>query len=152
MYQVNYFNAKTGKWLTPIFNSIEAVDKFLKERLNHKDTQEYIGHLRDRKKSDAVTFRKSEMQLYPLYGDVDDNIPTIIGLKIRLDRYGSYEYRLGTLNPMFQEGFGCMYFKVSTRINDVSKSISSNQSDKLNILSANRTELLSNEYSRPYHE
>jgi hypothetical protein len=152
MYRVEYHNIQDPKSLNLLFNSIEGAEKFMKELLNRKDVRETIEHLRNKKRLDALNYAQSEAHLYPLYGDIDDNIPTVLGLKIRVDRYGSYEYRIGTLNKKFQDGFGCILIRVSSGIDNIAKSVCSSKPNKLNILAANLSKIFSNDYSPPYHE
>ena len=152
MYRVEYHNIKDSKSLNLLFNSIEAAEKFMKELLNRKDVREHIEHLRNKKRLDALNYAQSESQLNPLYGDIDDNIPTLLGLNIQLDRYGSYEYRIGTLDKKFQVGFGCILIRVSSGINNVAKSVCSSKSNKLNILTPNLRQIIGNDYARSYHE
>lgn len=152
MYTVRYYDTRNGIPLRPAFNSMDAAYKFINERLNHKDVQEYIAHLRNEKKLDALNYALSESQLYPVYGDIDKSFPSCIGLKVLIDQYGFYEYRIGSSKAMAEDGLGCVYFKISASVDNIRKSVCSNQSYKLNKFRIEATELLTDDYSRPNHD
>ena len=131
------------------FNSISAILKFMNEKLNNKDVQQYIGHLRNRKKLDALNFAQSERQLYPMYGDVDSPIPLMsdIAYEVTFDNK-EYEYRLGTSDPMFYEGVG----RISFRIKNIRQCVQSSESSQLNNGNTQVRQVVSEEYSRTNHE
>jgi len=149
MYSMQYTNVAKQQQLSLRFNSIGAALKFMKETLNDKDVQQYIGHLRNRKKLDALNFAQSERQLYPLYGDLDKPFPVMsdVASEIIFDS-GVYEYRLGSSDPTFYEGFG----RISFRIQNIRQSVESSQSGQLNNWNTQARQVVSNEYGRAYHE
>lgn len=130
------------------FNSIHAIHKFMKEKLINKDIQAYTEHLRSRKKLDALNFAQSENQLFPMYGDIDKPLPLLSQIQAAVYDNGSYEYRLGTNNPMFYEGFR----RISFSIKYVSQGVCAHKSDKLDDIRIQPTQVLTNEYSRSHHE
>ena len=77
MYLLEYTNVNKNIQRTLRFNSISAILKFMHETVNHKDVREYAERLRKQKKLDALNFAQNEIQLYPMYGDVDDPIPNM---------------------------------------------------------------------------
>ena len=129
MYQLEYLNVNNSVHQTLCFNSISAILKFMNEKLNNKDVQQYIGHLRNRKKLDALNFAQSERQLYPMYGDIDKRIPIMsdIAYEVTFDNK-EYEYRIGTSDPMFYEGVG----RISFRIKNIRQCVESSESSQLN--------------------
>lgn len=149
MFSVEYTNVAKQHHSILQFNSIAAALKFMKEILNDKDVQQYIEHLRRRKKLDALNFAQNEKQLYPLYGDIDKPMAALSDLtsEVVFDR-GLYEYRLGSSSPMFYEGFG----HISFRVKNVSQSVQSSETNKLNNRNTVVRETFPNEYGRPYHE
>lgn len=142
-------NVAKQQQLSLRFNSIAAALKFMKETLNDKDVQQYIGHLRNRKKLDSLNFAQSERQLYPLYGDLDKPFPLMsdVASEIIFDS-GVYEYRLGSSDPMFYEGFG----RVSFCIKNIRQGVQPTYTNNFNNFGAQRTQEVTNEYGRAYHE
>ena len=148
MYQVDYYDTATGRLSKQVFNSIDAVHKFIKEQLNREDVKDFIRHLRNIKLVYSLNYAPPETQLSALYGDVDTEFPTIWTLKTFVDKSGTYEYRLGC-SPNNRS----IYFKISLfGINDISKSVCADQTNKLDNTSIKLDKVLPNEYGRPYHE
>ncbi len=131
------------------FNSISAILKFMNEIVNHKDVRAYVERLRKQKKLDALNFAQNERQLYPMYGDVDDPIPIMsdIAYYVTFDKK-EYEYRLGTSDPMYYEGVG----RISFRIKNIRQCVQTDETGKLNNGNTQARQVVSNEYSRTYHE
>ena len=94
MYQVDYYDTATGRLSKPMFNSIDAAHKFVKEKISCEDIQDYIRHLHNCRKLHALNYAKTEPQLSELYGDVDHDFPTIATLRLLVHRSGFYEYRI----------------------------------------------------------
>lgn len=114
MYQLNIYDARTTKHRTLRFNSVEASLQFIKEVLNQKDMKLYIERLRKSKELDKSEFGRSHKCLYTYYGDVDYSIPSAKDVEEDIKLNGKFEYRLGTSDPMFYDGFGCVYFKLKS--------------------------------------
>lgn len=152
MYRVNYYNSRNGLLLKPVFNSMEGAVKFVKEKLNDKDVQQYIGHLRDKKRLDCLNYSQKESQLYPLYGDIDKELPSANDITGIAHRTGFYEYRIGTMHSSFIKGFGCVHFKILPCEQNVSKSIHSQQTNKGNGRFAILRKFATDDYSRPNHD
>ena len=108
-----------------------------------------MRHLRNRKRLDALNFAQSERQLYPMYGDIDKRIPILsdVAYEVTFDNK-DYEYRIGTSDPMFYEGVG----RISFRIKNIRQCVESAQSSQLNNGNTQARQVISEEYSRAYHE
>lgn len=152
MYRVDYYDTRNGVPLRPEFNSVDAAYKFMNERLNHKDVQEYIEHLRNEKKLKALNYAFTERHLHPVYGDIDKSLPTVAELQDMLDTDGLYEYRIGNSSGSISRNARTIYMKVSPCVYNIRKSVRPKQPNKLNHLRIQSTELLTNDYSRSYHE
>lgn len=152
MYQVNYYDTRKGSLLNPVFNSIEGAVKFMKEKLNDKDVQEYIAHLRDKKRLDELKYNQKEVQLHPLYGDIDRELPSINDITGIAHRTGSYEYRIGTMNSSFVKQVGCIYFKILPCEKNVSHGVCSEKSNKGNNLWTILRKLSPDNNSRTDHD
>jgi hypothetical protein len=149
MYRVDYYDTSTGRLSKPIFNSIDAAHKFVKELLNREDVQEYIRHLRNSKKVYGMNYAVPETQLNAIYGDVDQEFPALSTFRLVVHRCGMYEYRIGSSGINSRS----IYFKTaSISVDDIRKSVDTDQPDKLNDASIKINQLFSNDYSRPYHE
>jgi len=149
MYLLEYTNVNKNIQRTMRFNSISAILKFMNEIVNHKDVRAYVERLRKQKKLDALNFAQNERQLYPMYGDVDSPIPLMsdVAYEVTFDKK-EYEYRLGTSDPMFYEGVG----RISFRIKNIRQCIESAQPSQLNNGNTQARQVISEEYSRAYHE
>jgi hypothetical protein len=149
MYLLEYLDVNNNINQTLRFNSISAILKFMNEKLSHKDVQQYIEHLRNRKRLDALNFAQSERQLYPMYGDIDKRIPILsdVAYEVTFDNK-EYEYRIGTSDPMFYEGVG----RISFRIKNIRQCVESAQPSQLNNGNTQARQVISEEYSRSYHE
>lgn len=152
MYQISFYDTRTARLLKPKFNSLEGAVKFLKEKLNDKDVQQFIAHLRQKKRLDQMNYAQSEVQLYPLYGDVDRQLPSLTEISGIVHRTGSYEYRLGTLHSSFIKGFKCVHFKISPCVDNVSQRVSSEKANQLNNAWFKPIQEGSDQYSRTYHD
>lgn len=148
MYSVEYIDTDNRCCSKLRFNSVLAIHKFMKEKLVNKDIEAYTEHLRNRKKLDALNFAQSENQLYPLYGDIDKGLPSLSQIQAAVYNDGYYDYRIGTNNPMFYEGFR----RISFSVKYVSQGIQADKPSKLNNIHIQPTQVLANEYSRPHHE
>lgn len=149
MYLLEYTNVNKNIQRTLRFNSISAILKFMHETVNHKDVREYAERLRKQKKLDALNFAQNEIQLYPMYGDVDDPIPNMSDMTyyVTFDKK-EYEYRLGTCEPMFYEGVG----RISFRIKNIRQCVQSSETSQLNNGNTQRGQVVPNEYSRTNHD
>ena len=149
MYLLEYLDVNNSIHQTLRFNSISAILKFMNEKLCNKDAQQYIEHLRNRKRLDALNFAQSERQLYPMYGDIDKRIPILsdVAYEVTFDNK-EYEYRIGTSDPMFYEGVG----RISFRIKNIRHCVESSQPSQLNNGNTQARQVISEEYSRAYHE
>ena len=153
MYQVDYYDTATGRLSKPMFNSIDAAHKFVKEKISCEDIQDYIRHLHNCRKLHALNYAKTEPQLSELYGDVDHDFPTIATLRLLVHRSGFYEYRIGTSNLIHEAKTRSIYCKItSISIDDIRESVCADQAKKLHDASVKIDKLFSNEYSRTYHE
>lgn len=150
MYRVDYYDTATGRLSMLIFNSIDAAHKFIKELLNREDVKDFIKHLRNRKLVYSLNYAPPEKQLSETYGDVDSEFPTILTLKLLVHRNGTYEYRLGCSSSTPPR---TMYFKVTLLgVDNISKGVCTDETDKLHNASVKLNQVFSNEYSRSYHE
>ena len=149
MYLLEYINVNKNIQRTMRFNSISAILKFMNEIVNHKDVRAYVERLRKQKKLDALNFAQNERQLYPMYGDVDSPIPLMsdVAYEVTFDNK-EYEYRIGTSDPIFYEGVG----RISFRIKNIRQCVESAQSGQLNNGNTQARQVISEEYSRAYHE
>jgi hypothetical protein len=149
MYQVHYYDTATGRLSKPIFNSIDAAHKFVQEKINREDIQEYIRHLHNCRKLYALNYAKPESQLTDIFGDVGIGFPTLLSLRLLVHRSGFYEYRIGNADTNSRS----IHFKIiSISIDDIRESVCADQAKKLHDASVKIDKLFSNEYSRAYHE
>ena len=112
MYQLNIYDARTTCHRNLRFNSVDAAVRFIKEVLNQKDMKLYVARLQESKKLDKAEFGKRHKCLYTYYGDIDLTIPSAKDVEEEIKLNGKFEYRLGTSDPMFYDGYGCVYFKL----------------------------------------
>lgn len=112
MYRLNTYDARTATHRVLRFNSIDAAVRFIKEKLNQKEMQIYIARLRNSRELDKSEFGRRHLCLYTYYGDLDLPLPSVKAIEDDIKVDGKFEYRLGTSDPMFYEGFGCVYFKL----------------------------------------
>lgn len=112
MYRLDTYDARTAIHRTLRFNSVDAAVRFMRERLNQKDMQMYIADLRNSKELDKNQFGSAHKCLYTYYGDIDLPIPSLTTVHQDMNVNGKFEYRIGTSDHMFHEGFGCFYFKL----------------------------------------
>ena len=109
---LDMYDARVAKHRNMLFNSIQAATQFIKEYLNQKDVKIYIARLRGGKMLDQDKFGRNNRCLQTYYGDIDLQFPSVTIIKDEIERKGKFEYRLGTSDPMFYDGFGCIYFKL----------------------------------------
>ena len=81
------------------FNSLNAVRKFMTEKLNMKQTKEYIEKLRADKKLEMEKFNQRENLLYRSYGMVDVPLHTVESIQSEIQCNGVYVYRVGHADP-----------------------------------------------------
>lgn len=112
MYRLNTYDSRTATHRVLRFNSVDAASRFIRETLNQKDMQIYIARLRNSRELDKSEFGRTHRCLYTYYGDIDLPIPTTKMIQDDISFKGKFDYRLGTSDPMFYEGFGCVYFKL----------------------------------------
>lgn len=149
MYQVHYYDTDTGHLSKLLFNSIDAAHKFVQEKINREDIQEYIRHLHNCRKLYALNYAKTESQLTDIFGDVGIGFPTLLSLRLLVHRCGAYEYRIGNTDTKSRS----IHFKIlSISIDDIRQSVCTEQAKKLHDASVKIDNLFSNEYSRAYHE
>lgn len=111
-YILHIYDTRIGKHRRLKFNSVEASSRYMKEYLNHKEVKIYIARLRGGKMLDQHEFGRNNRCLQTYYGDIDLPFPSVAIIKDEIETEGKFEYRLGTSDPMFYDGFGCIYFKL----------------------------------------
>ena len=124
MYILNIYDTRAGKHRKLRFNSIDAGVRFIKEYLNRKDVKMYIARLRGNKAVDKNQFGDNKLCIYTYYGDIDSPMPSSKEIEDEIRTEGKFEYRIGTSDPMFYDGFGCIYFNLQAEcIKHTSKNI-----------------------------
>jgi hypothetical protein len=81
------------------FNSLHAARKYMIEKLNMKQTKDYIEKLRAGKRLDMEKFNQREYLLYRSYGMVDVPLHTIDSIVSDIEYRGVYIYRIGNSEP-----------------------------------------------------